>query len=119
MIRFLALPALLLLCGIAAAQNPSADSKAPAAPAAAPAQDSRPAATPATATAPALPAANASPQSQLMLANADKLVDLAQQLKTEVDKTNQFTLSLNALRRAQDVERLARDLQKQLQHSKK
>ncbi len=54
-----------------------------------------------------------------MLANADKLVELAQQLKTEVDKTNQFTLSINTLRRAEDVEKLAKDLQKQLQHSKK
>ncbi len=119
MIRILTLPALLLLCGIAAAQNPSADSKAPAAPAATAVHDTHSPATPPTATAPALPAANANPQSQLMLANADKLVDLAQQLKTEVDKTNQFTLSLNTLRRAEDVEKLAKDLQKQLQRGKK
>lgn len=119
MIRIFTFPALLLLCGMAAAQNPSAASQAPAAPAAAAAQDTH--ATPATpaAAAPTPSAANANPQSQLILANADKLVELAQQLKTEVDKTNQFTLSINTLRRAEDVEKLAKDLQKQLQHSKK
>jgi hypothetical protein len=117
MIRILTFPALLLLFGMAAAQNLPAPSQAPAAATAG--HDSHPPATPATAPAPALPAVNANPQSQLMLANADKLVELAQQLKTEVDKSNQFTLSLNALRRAQDVEKLAKDLQKQLQHSKK
>jgi predicted phage gp36 major capsid-like protein len=84
-------------------------------------QDARP-----SATAPAAPAQNtpaqaspASASARLLMANADKLVDLAQQLKTEMDKTNQYVFSLNTIRRAQDVEKLAKELQKQLQHAAK
>jgi protein-disulfide isomerase len=109
----LILLAILLLgtCSMAAAQAAPATAQAPRSTAAAPAKANTAAAVPS--------GSQASPQSQLILANADKLVDLAQQLKTEVDKSNQYTLSVNALRRAGDVEKLAKDLQKQIQHSKK
>ena len=43
----------------------------------------------------------------------------SRQLKSEVDRTNEYPLSLNTLRRAEEVEKLPKDLQKQLQHSKK
>jgi len=106
---------LLGISGAALAQSQAA--AAPASPSAnVAAQQLQPAAAPATADP---SAAKISPQSQLLLADADKLVDLAQQLKSEVDKTNQYTLSLNTLRRAEAVEKLAKDLQKQLQRSKK
>jgi hypothetical protein len=80
---------------------------------------SRTAASPATnATLPGS-SSKVNPRVQLVLANADKLVDLAQQLKSEMDKTNQYMLSLNSIHRAQDVEKLAKELQKQLQQAKK
>lgn len=112
----LTLPALLLaFCGMAAAQAVPASTQPPAAPqqaAAAPLSqvDSGKAA--------ALPvsAAPLPPQQQRLLDQADQLLVLAQQLKAEVDKTDQYTLSLNTLRRADDIEKLAKNLQKQLQH---
>jgi predicted phage gp36 major capsid-like protein len=117
---------LLLAAAIAVAQNTPAPSSSPAAvsqngASAAAGHDASPSATPAAAArvASATPLPPPSASSRLLLANADRLVDLAQQLKAEMDKTNQYVLSLNTIRRAEDVEKLAKELQKQLQHAKK
>jgi len=64
---------------------------------------------------PAAPAASLSPEQQRLLDEADQLLDLAQKLKVEVDKTNQYTLSLNTLRRADDIDKLAKTLEKQVE----
>ncbi|MGH9607627.1 MAG: hypothetical protein ACRD3N_18205 [Terracidiphilus sp.] len=64
-----------------------------------------------------LSASSANPP--LLLADADKLVDLAQQMKTAMDKSDQYVLSLDTVRHAEDVENLARELQKQLRQSKR
>jgi type VI protein secretion system component VasF len=90
------------------------------------AKDANPSATPApavsapgtSAVAPSAVSAS-SASDQLLVANADKLVALAQQLKSEMDKTNQYVFSLNTVRRAGDIEKLAKELQKQLEHAKK
>lgn len=110
-----AFPVLLLaICGLAAGQTAPA-STAPAtlqnesAEAHSPTADSRQTA------APAVPPSSLSPQQQRLLDQTDQLVVLAQQLKSEVDKTNRYTLSLNTLRRAEDIEKLAKNLQKQVQ----
>lgn len=58
--------------------------------------------------------AAASPEQQRLLDEADQLLDLAQKLKAEVDKSDQYTLSLNTLRRADDIEKLAKNLEKQV-----
>lgn len=55
------------------------------------------------------------PQQRQLLEEADQLVTLAQQLQTDVDKTNQYTLSLNTMRRADTIEKLAKTLQKQIE----
>ena len=45
-----------------------------------------------------------------LLADADHLVTLAQQLKGEVDKTNEYTLSLKAIKRAEEIQSSAKAL---------
>ena len=84
-----------------------------------PATPGQSAASPATSPTSSGSAAKANARFQLALANADRLIDLAQQLKTEMDKTNQYMVSLNSIRRAQDIEKVAKELQKQLQQAKK
>lgn len=42
--------------------------------------------------------------------DAAKLVEMAQQLKTSVDKTNKDTLSLNVIKEAERIEKLAREV---------
>lgn len=102
---------LLAACGMAAAaQTTPAPTQAPAA------QPQASAARPATSEAsdaPA-PAASLTPQQQRLLDEADQMVALAQQLRTEVDKTTQYTLSLKTLKRADDIEKLAKTFQKQI-----
>ena len=44
-------------------------------------------------------------------ADSALLLKLAGELKAEVEKTSQGTLSLSTVRKAQDIERLARDVQ--------
>jgi hypothetical protein len=113
----------LLPASRALAQANPVPSPSPAPQNAAPAGAQQDAHVPAPATSPATSPASAasapSANARLLLANADKLVDLAQQLKSEMDKTNQYVFSLNTVRRAEDVEKLAKELQKQLQHVKK
>ncbi|MGA7521962.1 MAG: hypothetical protein WBW84_05740 [Acidobacteriaceae bacterium] len=110
------LPVLLLaVCGMAAAQVAPASGQAPAAGQQTPILHRIQQAATGTAAAPSVSAAPLPPRQQRLLDEADQLVALAQKLKTDVDKTNQDTLSLNTLRRADDVEKLAKDLQKQVE----
>lgn len=108
---------LLALSGIAAAQATVAPANRPGAGV----RQARTAAAPApeTKNEAGVPGAHArlSPQQQRLLADADQLLTLAQQLKGEVDKTDQYTLSLTTVRRAEDIEKLAGNLQKQFHDS--
>ena len=45
-----------------------------------------------------------------MVSDADRLVELAQQLKVSVDKTNKNIISVDVLRNAEKIEKLAREL---------
>jgi hypothetical protein len=105
---------MLMVCGIAPAQNPPASPMAPAAGQQAAAAHAEQADAE-DASVPAVPAAALSPQQQRLLDQADQLVALARQLSTEVNKTSQYTLSLNTLRRADDIEKLAKTLQKHIE----
>lgn len=46
-----------------------------------------------------------------------KLLKLATDLKTEVDKTNKDTLSLNVIRKADEIEKLAHDVKEKMKLS--
>lgn len=46
-----------------------------------------------------------------------KLLKLATDLKTEVDKTNKDTLSLNVIRKAEEIEKLAHDVKEKMKLS--
>ncbi len=59
-------------------------------------------------------AANAARKKQIADESA-KLLKLATELKTEVDKTNKDTLSLNVIRKADEIERLAHDVKEKMQ----
>lgn len=111
--RLLLIAILLAACGMAAAQNLPAAAPAPAArqqPAAADPAPENPGNAPAV-------AASLPQGQQQLLEHADQLVALAEQLKAEVSKTNQYTLSLRTLQRADDIEKLAKSLQKQIEHA--
>ncbi len=45
-----------------------------------------------------------------MASDADKLVQMAQQLKVSVDKTNKDMLSVDVIREAERIEKLAREV---------
>jgi hypothetical protein len=47
---------------------------------------------------------------QKLQSDADKLLQLAQQLKVSVDKTNKNTLSVQVVREAETIEKLARQV---------
>lgn len=47
---------------------------------------------------------------QKLQSDADKLLELAQQLKVSVDKTNKNTLSVQVVREAENIEKLARQV---------
>ncbi len=118
---------LLAWCGMAAAQTAQGSVQAPVA--------AQPAATPtaaetvakaaagpssaAPATATMAPAQKLSAEQRQLLESADKLVSLAEDLETEVGKASEFTLSLKTLARAADIEKLAGNLQKQMQQTQK
>ena len=106
---------LLSFSGAAAAQAPPPSGTAAAHP------SSQASAAPVltTSAAPGGDTAHLSARQQQLLDNADQLVALAQQLKVEVGKGNEYTLSLNAVRRAEDIEKLARNLQKQLHRNER
>ena len=58
-------------------------------------------------------AANSERKKQLSDDSA-KLLELAGELKVEVDKTNKDTLSLNVIRRAGEIEKLAHDIREKM-----
>jgi hypothetical protein len=47
-------------------------------------------------------------------ADTQKLVKLSQELKTEVDKSNKDTLSLAVIKKAEEVEKLAKSLKEEI-----
>ena len=51
-----------------------------------------------------------------LVADGDKLVVLANQLKAELDKGSARTLSVTAMKRAEELEKLARSVRKELQY---
>jgi hypothetical protein len=58
-------------------------------------------------------AANAA-RKKLIVEESALLLKLAADLKTEVDKTNKDTLSLNVIRKADAIEKLARDVKEKM-----
>jgi len=113
---------LLAIAGSVTAQPRSAQQQpapppAPAQSAAAPSGAVASSLAPATQASPA-PAATLSPEERRradLLADADHLIQLAQQLKAEVDKTNEFTLSLKAIKKAEDIQSSAKSLSQRLE----
>jgi hypothetical protein len=67
--------------------------------------------TPAAATQPA------SPSHQQLANDSARLLALAISLKAEVDKTNKDTLSLNVIRRADEIEKLAHTVREHMKSS--
>lgn len=61
-------------------------------------------------------AANTVRQKQIG-ADSAKLLKLATELKTEVDKTTKDTLSLNVIRKADEIEKLAHDVKEEMKLS--
>lgn len=61
-------------------------------------------------------AANAERKKQIA-DDTDKLLKLATDLKTEVDKTSKDTLSINVIRRADAIEKLAHDVKEKMKLS--
>jgi hypothetical protein len=95
-------------CTAVIAQQTTPAPATPAPPAATPAPASQPSDTPAST------AANQKPQDPAMVqrkkqlaADTAKLLELANELKTEMDKSSKDTLSLNVIKKADQVEKLA------------
>jgi hypothetical protein len=51
-----------------------------------------------------------------MVSDADKLLELATELKTDVDKSTKNETSVSALRKAEEIERLAHDVKERLKN---
>ncbi len=49
-----------------------------------------------------------SPAAMRLTADADQIVSLARDLEAAVEKTNEHTLSLDVIRKAEDIERFAK-----------
>jgi hypothetical protein len=62
-----------------------------------------------------LKAANDDRHKKLVL-DVDKLISLSNELKTDVDKTNKDELSLDVIRKAQEIEKLAHDVQSRMKN---
>jgi nitric oxide reductase activation protein len=56
---------------------------------------------------------NVERQKQLV-ADAEKLLDLANELKTDVDKSTKDTLSLDVIRKADEIEKLAHTVKEKM-----
>jgi hypothetical protein len=69
--------------------------------------------TPDTAASPAPPAVTDPHQAQI-IADTQKLVKLSEELKAEVAKSNKDTLSLSVIKKAEEVEKLAKTLKEEL-----
>ena len=46
-----------------------------------------------------------------LVSDVDRLISLSNELKTDVDKANKDELSLDVIRKAQEIEKLAHDVQ--------
>ena len=62
----------------------------------------------------AAPAWTANPRHQQLADDSARLLALAVSLKSEVDKTTKDTLSLNVIRRADEIEKLARTVREHM-----
>ena len=62
-----------------------------------------------------LKAANDDRHKKLIL-DVDKLISLSNELKTDVDKANKDELSLDVIRKAQEIEKLAHDVQARMKN---
>lgn len=62
-----------------------------------------------------LKAANDDRHKKLLL-DVDRLISLSNELKTDVDKTNKDELSLDVIRKAQEIEKLAHDVQARMKN---
>jgi hypothetical protein len=51
---------------------------------------------------------------QQLVTDSAKLLELATQLKTEVDKSNQNTLSLTVVKKAEEIEKLAKSVKEKM-----
>ncbi len=49
-----------------------------------------------------------------LAADTDKLLALAKELKQQVDKTNKDVLSVNVVKKAEEIEKLARSVKSQM-----
>jgi hypothetical protein len=58
--------------------------------------------------------AKVDPRQARISADTQKLVKLSQELKTEVDKSNKDTLSLAVIKKAEEVEKLAKSLKEEI-----
>jgi hypothetical protein len=54
---------------------------------------------------------------QDIVKDTNKLLELAQQLKTEVDKSNQDQLSLSVVKKAEEIEKLAKSVKEKMKGS--
>ena len=108
----------LLVVAMAATMSAQQQPAPPPAPAQRAAPSGAVTSSPAPTQASAIPAATLSPEERHhadLLADADHLIELAQQLKAEVDKTNEFTLSLKAIKKAEDIQSSAKSLSQRLE----
>jgi hypothetical protein len=55
-----------------------------------------------------------SERQKTLVADTDKLLALAQQLKADVDKSNKDTLSIDVVKRAEQIEKLARSVKEKM-----
>ncbi len=103
--------ALLLSTGMAAGQATPTQEKTPD-------QQSAPTQTGSPAPAAAQPAAKESPKEEQrqakLLADTNHLYELVQQLKAEVAKSSKDTLSLEVVKKAAEVEKLAKSLKERM-----
>ena len=102
--------AILILCSVAlaVAQQPAQDGAA------------KPAAAPASATKEVVADTAKAPltaQEKQLADDTAKLLALANDLKTELDKSNKDTLSLSVIKKAQQVEKLARRVRDEMKAS--
>jgi len=119
--RFFSLATNLFLSaatGLALAQqSPPNQSNTPPPPAAASASTQADAKkVPETATAPTTPVVTDPHQAQI-IGDTQKLLKLSQELKAEVAKSNKDTLSLTVIKKAEEVEKLAKTLKEELNKS--
>lgn len=101
---------LLMLCSVAApAQKDSQPSSSSAAQSQAPGAKTADASDKAAA-----PKSPAEARQAQLLADTERLYQLTQELKQEVDKSNKDTLSISVIKKAEEVEKLARSVKERM-----